>query len=174
MVKKGLSWNRSCLNGLAGGNRGGQCTRRFQHTSTLSLGVWLRVGVACVVRAQSASQVSDPSSEKSCKFFEIQVQSNTRCQRQCPADLQPFRHDEEYLRCRIRYRIRNHILYIVYDIVCIHDVVYDVQYTTLYTMSYTISYSISLITTPEIYSAGLTAPALRRRFRVSAPLRLDS
>ncbi len=74
----------------------------------------------------------------------------------------------------VQYSIRYHILYIVYDIVCIHDVVYDVQYMTSYTMSYTISYAISVITNPEIYSAGLTAPASRRRFRVSAPLRLDS
>jgi hypothetical protein len=65
----GLSTNRFCLNGLAGGHRGGPCTRQSLHTSTLSLGVWLGVGVARVFRAQSASQVSDPSSEKSCKFF---------------------------------------------------------------------------------------------------------
>ena len=79
VVKKGLSSNRSCLDGLAGGNRGGPSTRRSQHTSTLSLGVWLRVGVARVVRAQSASQVSHPSSEKSCNLFETQVECNTRC-----------------------------------------------------------------------------------------------
>ncbi len=36
------------------------------------------------------------------------------------------------------------------------------------------SYAISSITTTEIYSAGLAAQASRRRFRVSAPLRLDS
>jgi len=170
----GLSSNRFCLNGLAGGHRGGPCTRRSQHTSTLSLGVWLRVGVARVVRAQSASQVSDPSSEKSCNFFETQVESKTRVQRQCLADLQPFRHDEEYLRCRIRYRIRYRILYIVYDIVGIHDVVYDIISCTSYTTSYTISYAISFLTTPEIYSACLTALASRLRFRVSAPLRLES
>ena len=46
VVKKGLSSNRSCLDGLAGGKRGGPSTRRSQHTSTLSPGVWLRVGVA--------------------------------------------------------------------------------------------------------------------------------
>ncbi len=137
-------------------------------------------GVARVFRAQSASQVSVLSSEKICKNLEThaqRLQSKIRFQRQGPADLQPFRHDGEYLRRRIRYRIRYHILYIVYDIVCIHDVVYDVQYTTSYTTSYTISYAISFITTPEIYSAGLTtpgAPASRWRFRVSAPLRLDS
>jgi hypothetical protein len=79
VAKTGLSSNRFCLNGLAGGNRGGPCTRRFQHTSTLSLGVWPRVGVARVVRAQSASQVSHPSSEKSCNLFETQVECNTRC-----------------------------------------------------------------------------------------------
>ncbi len=87
VVKKGLSSTRSCLNGLAGGNRGGPSTRRSQHTSTLSLGVWPRVGVARVVRAQSESQVSDPSSEKSCKLFATQVECNSRCRCQCPADL---------------------------------------------------------------------------------------
>ena len=123
---------------------------------------------------KSTSQVSDPSSEKSCKFFETQVESNTRCQRQCSADLQPCRHDEEYLRCRMRYRIRHRILYIVYDIVGIHDVVYDIIYCTSYMTSYTMSYAMSFLTTTEIYSAGLTAPASRLSFRVSAPLRLES
>ncbi len=112
----GLSSNRFCLNGLAWGHRSGQCTRRSLHKSTLSVGVWLGVGVARVFRAQSASQVSEPSSEKSCKNLETHVESKTRFQRQGPADLQPFRHDEEYLQCRIRCRILYHILYIVYDI----------------------------------------------------------
>ncbi len=71
-----------------------------------------------VVRAQSASQVSDPSSEKSCKIFETQVESNTRCQQQCPADLQPFRHDEE-----------------------IPTMSYTMSYTTSYALSYTTSYN---------------------------------
>ncbi len=75
---------------------------------------------------------------------------------------------------RIRYRIRCRILYIVYDIVGIHDVVYDIIYCTSYTTSYTMSYAISFLTTTEIYSASLTAPASRLRFRVSAPLSLDS
>ena len=75
---------------------------------------------------------------------------------------------------RIRHRIRHRILYIVYDIVGIHDVVYDIIYCTSYTTSYTMSYAMSLFTTTEIYSAGLTAPASRLRFRVSAPLRLES
>ncbi len=79
---------------------------------------------------------------------------------------------------RIRHRIRHRILYIVYDIVGIHDVVYDIiyctSYTTSYTSYYTMSYAMSLFTTTEIYSAGLTAPASRLRFRVSAPLSLDS
>ena len=75
---------------------------------------------------------------------------------------------------RIRHRIRHRILYIVYDFVCIHDVVYDVVYYTSYTTSYTMSYAISFFTTTEIYSAGLTAPASRLRFRVSAPLSLES
>jgi hypothetical protein len=39
------------------------------------------------------------------------VESKTRFQRQGPADLQPFRHDEEYLRCRIRCRIRHRMRY---------------------------------------------------------------
>ena len=72
------------------------------------------------------------------------------------------------------HRIRHRILYIVYDIVGIHDVVYDIIYCTSYTTSYTMSYAMSLFTTTEIYSAGLTAPASRLRFRVSAPLSLDS
>jgi len=75
---------------------------------------------------------------------------------------------------RIRHRIRHRILYIVYDIVGIHDVVYDIIYCTSYTTSYTMSYAISFFTTTEIYSAGLTAPASRLRFRVSAPLSLES
>ncbi len=72
------------------------------------------------------------------------------------------------------HRIRHRILYIVYDIVGIHDVVYDIIYCTSYTTSYTMSYAMSFFTTTEIYSAGLTAPASRLRFRVSAPLRLES
>ena len=75
---------------------------------------------------------------------------------------------------RIRHCIRHRILYIVYDIVGIHDVVYDIIYCTSYTTSYTMSYAMSLFTTTEIYSACLTAPASRLRFRVSAPLRLES
>ena len=75
---------------------------------------------------------------------------------------------------RIRHRIRHRMLYIVYDIVGIHDVVYDIIYCTSYTTSYTMSYARSFFTTTEIYSAGLTAPASRLRFRVSAPLRLES
>ena len=77
---------------------------------------------------------------------------------------------------RIRHRIRHRILYIVYDIVGIHDVitVYDIIYCTSHTTSYTMSYAMSFFTTTEIYSAGLTAPASRLRFRVSAPLRLES
>ncbi len=82
------------------------------HIHTVARG--MAEGWCCTCcRAQSASQVSDPSSEKSCKFFETQVESNTRCQRQCSADLQPCRHDEEYLRCRIRYRIRRTMSYTI-------------------------------------------------------------
>ena len=114
------------------------------------------------------------SLEKICKNVETHAHCKTMFQKQGQADLQPFRHDEESIRHRIRYRIRYHILYIVYDIVCIHYVVYNVQYTISFMMSYTISYAISFITNPEVYSAGLTAPASHRRFRVSAPLRLDS
>ncbi len=65
-------------------------------------------------RCCTASQVSVLSKEKICKNLETHAQSKTRFQKQGPADLQPFRHDEEYLRCRIRYRILYHILYIVY------------------------------------------------------------
>ncbi len=104
-----LILNRFCFNGLAGGHRAGQCTRRSLHKFTLSLGVWLGVGVARVFRTQSTSQVSElrlPSSEKSCRNFETHEESKTRFQRQGPADLQPFRHDEECLLCRIRCRMR--------------------------------------------------------------------
>ena len=55
-----------------------------------------RGSVARVFRAQSASQVSVLSLEKICKNLETHAQSKTRFQRQGPADLQPFRHDEEY------------------------------------------------------------------------------
>jgi hypothetical protein len=48
VAKMGLSSNRFCLNGLAGGHRGGPCTRRSLHKATLSLGVWPGVGVARV------------------------------------------------------------------------------------------------------------------------------
>ncbi len=72
------------------------------------------------------------------------------------------------------YDIVYRILYIVYDIVGIHNVVYNIIYCTSYTILYTISYAIFFLTTTEIYSAGLTAPASRLRFRVSAPLRLES
>ena len=63
------------------------------HIHTVARG--MAEGRCC--RAQSASQVSDPSSEKSCNFFETQVESKTRFQRQCLAYLQTVRHDEEYL-----------------------------------------------------------------------------
>ena len=72
-VKMGLSLNIFCLNGLAWGQRGDLCTRLSLHKSTLSVGVWLGVGGARVFRAQSASQLSEPSSEKSCKNLETHV-----------------------------------------------------------------------------------------------------
>ncbi len=105
-----LSMNRFCLNGLAWGHRGGQCTRRSLHKSTLSVGVCLVGSVARVFRAQSASQVSEVSSEKNCKTLETHAHSKTSFQRQGPADLklserQPFRHEEKYIRCSIRYSI---------------------------------------------------------------------
>jgi hypothetical protein len=100
--------------------------------------------VAHVFRAQSAAQVSVLSLEKICKNVEIHTHCKTMFQKQDPADLQPFRHDEEYTRCHIRYRIRYHtgILYIVYDIACIHYVVYYVQYIISYMILYTISCDI--------------------------------
>ena len=119
VAKMGLSSNRFCLNGLAGGYRGGLCPRVSLHTSTLSLGVWPRVCVARVVRAQSASQVSDPSSEKSCNFFKTQVESNTRCQAAS---------DNVRLICSLLDMIRN-----TYDVV--YDIVYDMVYCTSYTIS---------------------------------------
>jgi hypothetical protein len=89
------------LEELAWGHRGGPCTRMSLHRSTLSFGVWLGGGAARVFRAQSASQVSVLSSERICKILETHAQSKTSFQRQGLADLQPFRHDEKYLRCRI-------------------------------------------------------------------------
>ena len=121
MAKMGLSSNRFCLNGLAGGNRGGPCTRRFQHTSTLSLGVWLRVGVARVVRAQSASQVSDPSSEKSCKFLRHMWKAILGAG------------DNVRLICSHSDMMRNtyDVVYdVVYDIVC--DITYDIVCDIVY------------------------------------------
>jgi hypothetical protein len=126
VVKKGLSSNRSCLDGLAGGNRGGPSTRRSQHTSTLSLGVWPRVGVARVVRAQSASQVSDPSSEIAANCLRhrwnaiLGAADNVRLICSHSDMLTKYLH-------RIRHRIRHRILYIVCDIVGIHDVVYGLE-----------------------------------------------
>ena len=129
----GLSSNRFCLNGLAGGNRGGLCTRLSLHKSTLSLGVWLRVSVARVFRAQSESQVSELSSEKSCKNIETHVESNTRFQRQGPADLQPFIHDEE-----------------------IPTMSYTMSYTTSYAILHTTSYAISYTTSYNYESCSFT------------------
>ena len=104
-----------------------------QHKFTLSLGVWLRVGVARVFRAQSESQVSDPSSEKSCKFFETHVESNTRFQRQGLADLQPFIHDGE-----------------------IPTMSYTMSYTTSYATLHATSYAISYTTSYNYESCSFT------------------
>ncbi len=144
-----LSRNRFCLSGLAWGHRGGPCTRMSLHRSTVILpfGVWLGRGVAHVFRAQLASQISVLSSEKICKNLETHVQSKNRFQRQGPADLQPFKHDEEYLQCRIRYHIRYHILYIIYDIVSntVYDIVYDIVY-----IRYCIRYQYCIINNHEL------------------------
>jgi hypothetical protein len=109
----GLSTNLFCLNGLAWGHRGGLCTRMTLHRSTLSFGVWQGGGVARVFRAQSAAQVSVLSLEKITKNVETHAHCKTMFQKQGQADLKPFRHHEEYILCRIQYRIRYHILYIV-------------------------------------------------------------
>ncbi len=69
--------------------------------------------------AQSGSQVSDPSSEKSCNFFKTQVESNTRCQAAS---------DNVRLICSLLDMIRN-----------TYDVVYDIVYDIVYCISYTIS-----------------------------------
>ncbi len=95
----------------------------------INIFVWCMAGgggVARVFRAQSAAQVSVLSLEKISKNVETHAHCKTMFQKQGQADLQPFRHDEEFILCRIRHRIRYHILCIVYDIVCIHDVVNDV------------------------------------------------
>ena len=138
----GLSLKRFCVNGLAWGHRGGPCTIRTLHKSTLSVGGWLVVGVARVFRVQSASQVSELRSENSCKSHETHVASKPRFQRQGPAELQPYRHGGEYLRCRIRCRIRYCIFYIVYDIVC--DIVYDIVGITILSERLQISRTLSL------------------------------
>ncbi len=63
---------------------------------------------------------------KELQNLETHAHSKTSFQRQGPADLQPFRHEEKYIQCRFWYRIRHHvryrILYVVYDIVC--DITY--------------------------------------------------
>ncbi len=94
------------------------------HKSTLSLGVWLGVGVARVFRAQSASQVSETSSEKSDKNIETHVESRTRFQRQGPADLKPFRH------CDMMRNTYDFVYDVVYDIIC--DITYDIVCDILY------------------------------------------
>ncbi len=63
VAKTGLSSNRFCLNGLAGGNRGAPSTRRFQHTSTLSLGVWPRPEGLCCTCCQGTIRVTSQSSK---------------------------------------------------------------------------------------------------------------
>ncbi len=84
------------------------------------------VGVARVFRAQSASQVSEPSSEKSCKNIETHMESKTRFQRQGPADFQANFSLSDMMRNTyyVVYNVVYDIIYdITYDIVC--DIVYE-------------------------------------------------
>ncbi len=56
-----------------------------------------------VVHRRTVSQVSEVSLEKNCKNLETHAHSKTRFQRQGPADLQPFRHEEKYIQCCFQY-----------------------------------------------------------------------
>ncbi len=75
------------------------------------------------------------------------------------------------------------ILHIVYDVVGAYDIVYDMQYNIVaydivydmqYNIVYDVVYDIVYDELQPIYSCCLSAAAKRRRFKVSAPLRLDS
>ncbi len=110
----GLSSNKFCLNGLAGGHRGGLCTILSLHTSTLSLGVWQGVCVARVFRAQLASQVSKQS------FFHAQKRAAKILRHMWKARLGS--RDKVLLICSLSDMMRN-----TYDV--IYDVVYDIVTT---------------------------------------------
>ena len=87
----------------------------------------------------------------------------------------------QYVRCRmyISYTI-SYVPYLTYDVVCRRTISYVQCYIVCYmnivhghTISYTTSYTIFYTVT--IHSSACLAPtAKRRRFKVSAPLRLDS
>ncbi len=66
-------------------------------------------------------------------------------------------------------------MYIVYDVVGAYYIVYEVQYNIVYDVAYGVVYDIVYDKhRPTIYSCCLSAAAKRRRFKVAAPLRLDS
>ena len=78
----------------------------------------------------------------------------------------------------IVYDIIIHIIYDVvgeYDIVYFtYDIVYEMQYNIVYDVVNDVVYYIIYDKHRPIYSCCLSAAAKRRRFKVSAPLRLDS
>jgi hypothetical protein len=126
---------------------------------------WLGGGVARVCKAHSARQISVLSTHKKWGKAGMKGQSIASWKRQAPAHSQATRDDRKkyaisyaisytisHTAYRIRYRIYMRYRTYVYDIV--YDIVYD-------------SHRV-------IHSACLAAPAKRRRFKVSAPLRLDS
>ncbi len=66
------------------------------------------------------------------------------------------------------------ILHILYDVVGAYDIVYEMQYNIVYDVVYYVVYNIVYVKHRPIYSCCLSAAAKRRRFKVAAPLRLDS
>jgi hypothetical protein len=66
------------------------------------------------------------------------------------------------------------IFHIVYDVVGAYDIVYDMQYNIVFNVVYDVVYDIVFDEHQPIYSCCRSAAAKRRRFKVSAPLRLDS
>ena len=66
------------------------------------------------------------------------------------------------------------IFHIVYDVVGAYDIVYDVQYNIVFDALYDVVFDIVTDERQPIYSCCRAAAAKRLRFKVSAPLRLDS
>ena len=66
------------------------------------------------------------------------------------------------------------IFHIVYDVVGAYDIVYDLQYNIVFDVVYDVVYDIVCDEHQPMYSCCRAVAAKRRRFKVSAPLRLDS